>query len=142
MPLSIAAAAVTSLKVDPGASVIWIARLRSGWVGSALSSSYLSVAAVKSWEASWLGSKVGSETIARILPVAGSRATTAPCTSGPSACSPSNAAVWAAGSRVSETLPPSVLLPLMRSTRRVTNNRESLPDSTSFWLCSIPVWVK
>ena len=56
MPLSIAAAAVTSLNVDPGGSVVWMARLSSGWVGSALSSSYFSGTAVKSWEASWLGS--------------------------------------------------------------------------------------
>ena len=87
-----------------------------------------------------MGSYVGSETFARILPVDGSIATTAPWTPSPSARSPSNAAVWAAGSIVSETWPPSVLLPLTRSTSRVTKSRESSPDSTSFWLCSMPVW--
>ena len=39
LPLSIAAAAVTSLNVEPGGSVVWMARLSSGSVGSALSAS-------------------------------------------------------------------------------------------------------
>ena len=49
---------------------------------------------------------------------------------------------WAAGSMVSWTLPPLVGLLLSRSTSFVTNSRESSPDSTSFWVRSIPVWLK
>ena len=39
LPLSIAAAAVTSLNVEPGGSVVWMPRLSNGLVGSAFSSS-------------------------------------------------------------------------------------------------------
>jgi hypothetical protein len=39
LPLSMAAAAVTSLNVDPGGKVVWMPRLSSGLVGSSLSRS-------------------------------------------------------------------------------------------------------
>ena len=84
-----------------------------------------------------MGSYVGELTIASTLPVAGSRATTAPLTSVPSARSPSNAASCTRGLTVSETEPPlGWVLPSM-STTRVTNSRGSLPDRISFWLDSI-----
>ena len=88
-----------------------------------------------------LGSYVGLETIARILPVVGSMATTAPWTSSPSACSPSKAAVCASGSMVSWTLPPLGSVLLSMSTSRVTKSRESSPESTSFCERSMPVWL-
>ena len=88
-----------------------------------------------------LGSNVGLETIARTLPVVGSSATTAPFASSPSARSPSYAAVWAAGSMVSSTLPPLGSVLLSMSTSRVTKRRESSPESTSFCERSMPVWV-
>ena len=140
MPLSSAAAAVTSLNVEPGGSVVWIARLSLGSAGSSLSFLSYAATSLRSWLASLLGSKVGSDTIARILPLRGSSATTAPCTSGPIALRPSYAACWAAGSRVSSTLPPLGAELLTMSTRRVTKSRESSPESTSFWVRSMPAW--
>ena len=71
----------------------------------------------------------------------GSSATTAPWTSPGRLRSPSYAAVWAAGSMVSSTLPPLEESLLSRSTSLVTNSSESSPESTSFWDCSIPVWL-
>jgi hypothetical protein len=94
---------------------------------------------LKLWVASLLGSKVGSDTIARILPVLGWIATTAPCTSGPSPRRPSYAAFWAAGSIVSWTLPPLAAVPLTRSTRRLTNRLSSSPERKEFWVRSRPV---
>ena len=55
-----------------------------------------------------LGSKEGRLTIARISPVDGRRARTAPRVVGPNRWSPSDAACWASGSRVvSIRSPPS-----------------------------------
>jgi hypothetical protein len=71
--------------------------------------------------------------------VLGSIATTAPCTSEPSALSPSNAAFWAAGLIVSATSPPLVALPLTRSTSRLTNSRSSSPERKEFSVRSTPV---
>ena len=105
-PVPSAAAAVTSLKVEPGGRTSSIARLFSG-LGLAFSRRCLVLpAATKSWLAIRLGLKVGLETIARILPVRGSIATTAPRTLLPSARSPSYAACCASGSTVRVTLPP------------------------------------
>ena len=90
-----------------------------------------------------MGSYVGSETIARIWPVLGSSATTAPWTPCAEALQARRTRPSARrGSMVSWTLPPLGAELLSRSTRRVTNSRESSPDSTSFWVCSIPVWLK
>ena len=140
MPDSIAAAAVTSLNVDPGGSVVPIARLISGSRGSALSSLLRSATAPKSCEASLFGSKVGVEAIASTRPVVGSSATTAPCASPGRASRPSQAASCAAALAASWTLPPLGSLLLSMSTRRVTNSRESSPASTEFWELSTPVW--
>ena len=69
----------------------------------------------------------------------GSSATTAAWVSGPSAWMPSKAAVWAAGSIVSDTEPPSGCLLLSVSTTRLTKKRGSLPESTVFWFDSTAV---
>ena len=96
-----AAAAVTSLNVEPGGRVVPMARLISGLPGSFSSLAASEPTAPKSCAASALGSKVGLETIASTLPVLGSSATTAPWTSSPRARSPSKAAVCAAASMLS-----------------------------------------
>ncbi len=83
-PDSSAAAAVTTLKADPGARVVSTARLVSGWVSSAVSAS----PAAEDSPSKRAGSKDGEEYIARISPVIGSRATMAPAW--PASCS------WAA----------------------------------------------
>ena len=95
-------------------------------------------AAAKSWVASLLGSYVGLETIARILPVAGSIATTAPLTLVPSLRRPSNAAFCAFGLMVTVTLPPLGSSLPKRSITRLTNSEESLPERIESWLDSIP----
>src|SRR3954447_12938848 len=138
---STAADAVTTLNVEPGGSVVWTARLSSGCDGSFDSWVAYAEAFLKSWSASLLGSYVGSDTIARILPVLGSSATTAPCTSGPSALSWLKAAACAAGLIVSRMLPPLVALPLTRSTSRLTNRVSSSPERKSFCVRSSPVWL-
>ncbi len=137
-----AAAAVTTLNVEPGGSRIWVARLSSGWLSSFSSCWARRATAEKSWEASSLGSYVGSDDIARIRPVLGSIATPAAWTPWPRPCRPSNMASCASWSIVSWTLPPLGVELLSRSTRRVTNRTESSPDSTSFCDFSSPVWLK
>ena len=88
-----------------------------------------------------MGSKVGSDTEARMRPVLGSMATPAAWVPAPMLLRPSNSAVWAAGSMVSCTLPPLGAELLSRSPSRATNSRSSSPDSTAFCDCSTPVWL-
>ena len=68
----------------------------------------------------------------------GSIATTAPWTSSPSALSPSYAAFCASGSMVRVTLPPLGAWLSARSTTRLTNSLESLPERMEFWVASTP----
>src|SRR4051794_70691 len=133
-----AAAEVTSLKVDPGGRVSSMALLSRG-LGLAFPRRCLALpAAVKSWLASRLGLYDGLETIARILPVRGSIATTAPRTLSPNARSPSYAAFCASGSTVRVTLPPLGAWLSTRSITRLTNSEESLPDRMEFCVASTP----
>ena len=79
MPFSKRRGPVTSLKVDPGGSRSpAIARLMSGSPASFSSAWYRASTVAVSWLARAFGSNVGFETIARIAPVFGSSAITAP----------------------------------------------------------------
>ncbi|MNW56223.1 hypothetical protein D3C74_339300 [compost metagenome] len=80
-----------------------------------------------------MGSYDGLETSARILPVVGSIATTAPRWS-PRA---SYAACWAAGSIVSSTDAPWGFLPVMRPWRRSIHSVLAWPLRNSFSVRSI-----
>ena len=77
-PLVIAAAAVTTLNVEPGGNVSDSARLANGRFGSVLSRLYASCAALVLWVDSRFGSKLGMDAEASSAPVVGSSATTAP----------------------------------------------------------------
>jgi len=59
LPDSIAAAAVTTLNVEPGNSRVWMARLTIGVPAADSSSFWRAPTALKSWEASWFGSYDG-----------------------------------------------------------------------------------
>ncbi len=98
-PSSSAAAATTSLNVEPGGSGWRSARLVSGLSGSSFSRVHASPAVLASVSAA--GSYDGVDTAARIRPVSGSMATAAPFLS-PSA---SYAAFCTAGSTVVTTSP-------------------------------------
>lgn len=75
-PFSIAAARVTSLKVEPGA---WGLRSATFSMALPLSAESASQAALSLAPAMLPGSKEGLFTTARISPVLGSMATAAPC---------------------------------------------------------------
>ncbi len=102
-PASSAAAAVTTLNVDPGGYVRCTARFSIGRSGSAFSRAQVS-RAVLPFPDSSAGSYDGTDTSARILPVDGSTAATAPLRRR----SPSYAARCAAGSIVVSTWPPGL----------------------------------
>jgi hypothetical protein len=70
--------------------------------------------------------------VAKMAPVFGSRATTAPRALPGSAFNPAYAARWAAGLRVRSTLPPCGWLSPSRPTIRLTNRLESLPERMEF----------
>ncbi len=135
LPLASAAAAVTSLNVDPGGYVSDSARSSIGWFGSLVSVSQACRCLVGSWSARAFGSYDGLVTRARMAPVVGLRATTAPLRP----ASPFIAAACAAGFRVSVTEPPRGWVPLSRSASRLTNSRLSLPARTGFSACSTPL---
>lgn len=123
-PSSSAAAATTSLNVEPGGSGWRSARLVSGLSGSLVSFCHASPAVLAS--VSDDGSYDGVETTARILPVFGSIATAAPFLS-PSASSP---AFCTSGSIVVITLPGSARRPVTVSMR--VFSRGSVPLSRSW----------
>ena len=108
-PLLSAAAAVTSLNVEPGAEVRSTARLVSGSRSLSSSLPYAVRIALGSCEDNDVGSYDGRLAIASTAPVVGSSATTAPTRP----ASPSYAACWAARSNVSTTEPPVILRPVM-----------------------------
>ncbi|MGX1121396.1 hypothetical protein RKD37_006759 [Streptomyces ambofaciens] len=123
-PFSSAAAATTSLNVEPGGSGWRSARLVSGLSGS-LVSCFQAVPAVFA-SVSDVGSYEGVDTTDRILPVFGSIATAAPFVS-PSA---SNPAFCTSGSIVVTTLPGSARVPVTVSS--TVFSRGSVPLSTSW----------
>ena len=92
-----------------------MARLTSGWFGSALSSSQALTTAAWSWAASRFGSYCGCEIIARIAPVFGSSATTAPRW----LPRPLSAASCALGLTVVWMVAPTGCFPVRRSVTRV-----------------------
>src|SRR5690606_18514607 len=102
-PASRAAAAVTTLNVDPGGYVCRTARFSIGLSGSAFSRAQVSRASAP-FPDSGCGSYDGTDTSARIRPVDGSTAATAPLRER----SPSNAARCAAGWIVVSTCPPAL----------------------------------
>lgn len=122
-PSSSAAAATTSLNVEPGASGCRSARLTRGLSGSAFS--FFQAVPAVSASVSDDGSYDGVETTARIRPVAGSMATAAPFLS-PSA---SYAAFCTAGSIVVSTSPGSARWFVTVS--RTVFSRGSVPLSRS-----------
>src|SRR5262249_5080109 len=77
-PACRAAAVVITLNVDPGGYVSEIARFSSGDPGLSRGCCQASACWLRSWLASRFGSNEGADTMARILPVDGSSATTAP----------------------------------------------------------------
>lgn len=101
-----------------------MARLVSGLVGSSRRFSHAADCAAVSWVASRLGSYDGEDTIARIRPVDGSSATTAPL-QGPlhPRCRPSHAARCTRGTIVVSTLPPRGSRPVKKSANRRPNRR-------------------
>src|SRR5262249_35760691 len=110
-PSSSAAAATTSLNVEPGGSGCRRARFVSGFAGAALGRLQAPPAVLAS--VSDEGSYDGVDTTARILPVFGSIATAAPFLS-PSAW---YAAFCTSGSTVVTTSPGSARLPVTVSMR-------------------------
>src|SRR5690348_3222610 len=94
-----------------------MARLSSGDAGSSRSFCQAVVWELRSWLASRLGSYDGDDTIARILPVEGSSATTEPL-QGPLSqpdCIASHAACCTCGLMVVSTFPPRGLRPVKKS---------------------------
>jgi hypothetical protein len=89
------------------------------------------------WLASGFGSYDGVDTTARMLPVAGSIATTAPTY--PLSFMAEYAACCTAGSSVSWTLPPRGSRPVMRSESWPAMSSGASPDRISFWFRSMPV---
>ena len=136
-PLSSAAAAVTILNVEPGGYVSRIARLSIGRPVAESSRSYALRIAGGSCEARRFGSNDGVLAIARIAPVLGLIATTAP--RAPCRRNPRYAARCACGSSVSVTLPPLGGVPVRVSMTRRTNSDSSVPDRIALACASMPV---
>ena len=90
--------------------------------------------------ASTLGSKLGYEAMARIAPVFGLSATTAPGL--PRVLSAFQAASCALELTVTWTVAPLVVFPVTRSMTFLTSSEESLPDSSEFFAASMPVAPK
>src|SRR5262245_50793006 len=125
-PDASAAAETITLNADPGGAVVEIARLSSGWSGVVFNRLYAAAALVVSWLARGVGSKLGVEAIARILPVFGSIATIAPTSPGePLLTSALYASVWTLLSSVRNTLSPG----LRRSEKRslIRSSAAALP---------------
>ena len=104
LPLSSAAVAVTTLKVDPGAYRPWVTRLSSGEPAPGDDSRLMLRATV-------FGLYVGVDAMASTWPVCGSSATTAPL----SPPSPLAAACWAGTESDVCRLFPVIVRPVMRS---------------------------
>ena len=106
-----------------------MARLTSGESGSSRSCCHASDCSSPSWEASRFGSYDGDDTIARILPVDGSSATTEPLHGPPLQpfCMASQAACCTCGLMVVATLPPRGSRPVKKSASRRPNSRSSEP---------------
>ncbi len=130
-PASSAAAAVTTLKVDPGGYVLRTARFSIGLSASPFSRVQDRPTA-ESFPDSAAGSYDGVDTSARIRPVDGSIAATAPLR--PS--SPSYAACWAARSRVVATSPPAFWERVKSFHSGNGDSIGSAPDSTESSECS------
>lgn len=130
-PASSAAAAVTTLNVEPGGYVCRTARLSIGLSGSEFSR-YQDRAVAAAFPDSTAGSYEGLDTSASTRPVDGSIAATAPLR--PS--SPSYAACCAAALRVVTTLPPRPWARVRPFTRGNGESIGSVPDSTASPLCS------
>jgi hypothetical protein len=75
-PCVIAAAAVTTLKVEPGGYWAWITRSIRGWAG--LFWNCAAYWALVMPSANWVGSYVGDDAMAMIWPLLGSITTTPP----------------------------------------------------------------
>src|SRR3954465_1483761 len=114
MPAFNAAAATTSLNVDPGGERSVNARLRKAVWSSACNDFHALVMDEELCELNVFGSNVGVLTAARIAPVFGSMATTAPRRGWPLLLpiSALYAALWAALFSVRSTLPPRGLRPV------------------------------
>jgi hypothetical protein len=112
-----------------------IARFSSGSAGSVASLLYAARIVLGSCEETGFGSNDGVLAMARIAPVDGSIATTAPCR----LPRPLTAASCAARFSVSTTLPPRGSRPVSSADSRRVNSRLSLPDRKPFSACSIPV---
>jgi hypothetical protein len=127
-PSSSAAEAVTSLNVEPGGYSWSFAFESSGRFGSFVSRLYAAVADLTSCDASSFGSNVGLEAIARISPVEGSIATTAPS---PAFWSSRAATSCRFGSIVVTTLAPFRGRPRIWSTRVDGRRSVALPERKS-----------
>jgi hypothetical protein len=115
---SSAAAAVTTLKVEPGTSRPALARLRSGAAGSQFAS--IRPILPKRFSTRF-GSNVGDEAITRTFPVRGSSATTAPHRPARA----SMATCCAVRSRVVTTSFPSIVFPRKSSSALSTSVERS-----------------
>ncbi len=123
VPLSSAAAAVTTLKTEPGGYVCPMARLSIGRSAAALSRCHAALTDVPFPDSS-AGSYDGVLASARTRPVRGSTAATAPFLRP----SPSNAARCTAGSMVVTTLPPGRRPRVRSSHQGKVASRWSVPE--------------